>query len=525
VAGAGAGSLAAQRDSAVPALPPVIEAIRLRRHNVYAAEEARSFIPRLVNRFHFQTRAGVIQREILFGAGERYDPLLVAETERNLRRLGVFRRVQVDSVRADSGGVIVMVETQDAWSTKPEFTFRTTGGQLAYRISLIEENLFGTASRLSASYYNDPDRDAFLFAFYQPRLVAGRVGLSLFYDDRSDGYVFDGVISQPYLSLAGRNAWSLGVDTRDERILRYFEGAEAPGDTVRRLLDGVDAGYGWALRGDSRGYVRLAFSGRLWRDDFLGPDDEDLDGTRLAYGVLWGTVDWRRSRYVKVRGFRSNRVEDVDLSSTARFGLGLTPKAFGYDDDGVVPSLTARTGAVFKDKGFAYVDLTARGRFTGAGLDSGTVQTAATVAYLPNDRHLALLHGWVGWLHNPRPGGEFDFGFGVGPRAYRLHAFTGDRGVFTTAEYRYMLAEDFLTIADVGVAAFVDWGGAWYSGERRRTAWDFGLGLRVGTSRSTDLLLNRIDLGYRAGNDREVSGWVLVIGKGFVFSSSGVVNR
>jgi len=59
----------------------------------------------------------------------------------------------------------------------------------------------------------------------------------------------------------------------------------------------------------------------------------------------------------------------------------------------------------------------------------------------------------------------------------------------------------------------------------RRTGWNFGVGLRVGTSRSTDLLLNRVDLVRRVGSDREPGGWVLVIGKGLVFSTTGLFNR
>lgn len=136
-----------------------------------------------------------------------------------------------------------------------------------------------------------------------------------------------------------------------------------------------------------------------------------------------------------------------------------------------------------------------------------------------------IAHGWMGWLHNPRPGGEFDLGLGVGPRGYRLHSFTGDRGMFATAEYRYMAAENFLNLADMGIAGFVDYGGAWYAGEPRRLGWDFGVGLRIGTSRSTDLLLNRFDLVRRVGNEQEPSGWVIVIGKGLVFSSRGILNQ
>jgi outer membrane protein assembly factor BamA len=144
---------------------------------------------------------------------------------------------------------------------------------------------------------------------------------------------------------------------------------------------------------------------------------------------------------------------------------------------------------------------------------------AATLALLPGSRHLLLFHGATGLIKNPVPGTEFDLGLGAGPRGFREHAFTGDRMYFGTAEYRYALANDFLKVVDVGLAGFVDVGGAWYRGNARRDGWDAGIGLRLGASRAPDLDANRIDLVYRSGNDRETSGWLLVVAKGFAFSS------
>ena len=62
-------------------------------------------------------------------------------------------------------------------------------------------------------------------------------------------------------------------------------------------------------------------------------------------------------------------------------------------------------------------------------------------------------------------------------------------------------------------------GEAWYAGDPRRTGWDAGVGLRLGASRSTDTDALRFDLARRFGNDAQGPGWVVTVGKGFVFSS------
>jgi hemolysin activation/secretion protein len=135
--------------------------------------------------------------------------------------------------------------------------------------------------------------------------------------------------------------------------------------------------------------------------------------------------------------------------------------------------------------------------------------------------HVVVLHGETGWIEGPLPGAEFDLGLGTGPRAFGSHAFTGDRSVFATAEYRVTVTEDFLGLVGLGVAGFVDHGGAWYAGSRRRLGWDAGVGLRLGASRASDTEALRFDLARRFANDAEGAGWVVTVGKGFAFSPLG----
>jgi hypothetical protein len=71
----------------------------------------------------------------------------------------------------------------------------------------------------------------------------------------------------------------------------------------------------------------------------------------------------------------------------------------------------------------------------------------------------------------------------------------------------------------LGLAGFVDHGGAWYAGSPRRVGWDAGVGLRVGASRSTDTPALRFDLARRFANDVDDAGWVITVGKGFAFST------
>src|SRR5581483_3160055 len=107
------------------------------------------------------------------------------------------------------------------------------------------------------------------------------------------------------------------------------------------------------------------------------------------------------------------------------------------------------------------------GLYSAAGLDSGGVRVNATWLVQPARRHAVVLTGQIGWLDNPLPGEEFDLGLGRGPRAFYAHAFTGDRLINLTAEYRWTAAEEAWRVLGIGFAAFADYGGAWFDGSPR----------------------------------------------------------
>lgn len=501
------------------AAAPVIEHVTITRYSIFDPNEATYWLLRLVNRLHIPTREYVVRRELLFAPGDRYDSILVAETDRNLRGLGVFRDVVIDTATTDSG-LVASVVTRDGWSTRPDFRFRSTGGSVAYTLALIEDNLLGTASQASLLYRKNPDRTTTTLAFRQPRLIAGRVGLTSRWDNRSDGDRVYAAIGEQFFSTESRRSWGVTGETRNERILRFTEGEALPTDSVFREYRYLRFDAARAISASPRGYLRVGLMGQLRSDNVLtGVLPVDTTGGGFTSGAVGAWLEWRRTRYEPITGYRAQgRPESVDLSPVARLGLWVAPRAFGYSRSVLAPDLWLQLGTRFPG-GFALASGVANGAFSSAGLDSGSAQVGATVALLPGDRHLVVVHGAAGVIKNPVPGTEFDLGLGAGPRGFREHAFTGDRMYFGTAEYRYALANDFARVVDVGVAAFVDVGGAWYAGSPRRTGWDAGIGLRLGASRAPDLDANRIDLVYRSGNDREPSGWLVVVAKGFAFSS------
>ena len=496
----------------------IIKGVEVVRLNVFSPEEARSTLTRLANSLHRTTRGWVVERELLFRPGMPYDSARVAETARNLRSVGVFRRVSVDSVRTDSG-LIMRVITADGWTTRPDFRFGITGSSVTYTAAIDELNFLGTATQLGLRYRKDPDRSSIIGSFRQPRLFLRTVGISLAYYHLSDGDLAIGALSRPFFSLSDRTGWNIGGDLRKHRVLRFYFGEDEARDSLQHQFGMVYGSVARAVKASPSGYLRLGVNAHVRREDFAVEARADTIGKSVT-GVVGAFLQWRRARFLVSKGLTSfGREEDVDVSTAVGFGLNLTPRAFGYEQDGIVPSLSFLTG-FGKSSGFIQLYGSGTLRFTSAGLDSGTVQVAATGYVVPARHHLAVVHGSAGWQKNPTPGGEFDLGLGIGPRAFRQHAFTGDRAFLATAEYRFTLAEEVLKLSAVGLAGFVDYGGAWWHDQPKRSGWDLGIGLRFGPTRATNVKSTRMDLAYRVKNDAQPGGWVFVVGAGFAFLPS-----
>lgn len=501
--------------------PPIIRGIELDRGNLFDSTQTRHWWARLGNSLHRVTRPFVIRREFLFKPGEPYDSALVAETERNLRRLGHFREVHFDTVTTDSG-LVVRLRTLDGWTTRLNLTFGATGNQFAYSASLFDTNLLGTGTEGLIGYKHNPDRDVFSLGAALPRLIARKIGVAAVYEDKTDGKAGAFSIGQPWLSLGARTEFLLSARFNNARVLRYFDGNSDPLDTLTRNHAVFLGDLGHAIKASSNGYVRVGVTGVIQTDGFRPgePGDAVPTATSGALGV-WSEVS--RARFAKYRGYQSfDRDEDIDISSTARLTALAAPAAFGYQDNGVALGLFLQSGTTFFNRaGFATIELISSGRFASGGLDSGTAIVQGIAALHAGTRHLFVVAGSGGMQRNVPPGDEFDLGFGFGPRAFRTHAFTGDRYFSATTEYRGMIDDKLFGLFGIGGALFGDVAGAWYHGTPVKTGGDIGFGFRMGISPQAEPELLRVDLAYRLPGGPQGAGWVVSLGKGFQFSFRG----
>ena len=499
-----------------------VNSVQIRRESVFDSTETSNSLFRMLNGIHIVTRERVISRELLLRPGGAYDSTSAAESERNLRKLGIFREVTIDSARTDSG-LMAVVTTRDSWTTQPYLTFKTVGSQVTWGVGATEKNLLGLQISATIRYINDPDRSSVGFAAILPKLWRDQLSIGGGYASLSDGTRARFLAQVPYASLSAKRTAKADYEFGDRSILRFFDGEEDASDTLRQVMHRGTVQYGWAKRGSPNGYVRFNATAEVRREDYV---PLGTTPTRSVFGEMEFAVEALRSKYSVVHEYRNlTGAEDVDMSPTMRVGLWLAPSSFGYQRTGMGPALVL-SGGMELPNGFATGKIKASGLFTSAGMDSGTVIGDFVYTTRPREGHSIVFGVNVGADKNPYPGEEFDLGFSFGPRAYPLHSFTGDRMFFTSAEYRMIAVPKLWNLFALGFAGFADYGGAWYSSETRRSGTDLGVGLRLGSIRgSSGGKVTRIDLARRFANDAIDAGWVLVVGAGFTLDRPQKVSR
>lgn len=465
---------------------------------------------------HLTTHEWVVRREVLIRPGMPLDSSLVAETERNLRRLGIFRRVMIDTLRM-ADRLVLRVHTQDGWSTSLILDINSAAGQTSFAIGLSEDNFLGTGAEAGFRYRSTPDRSSWLMAFRQPRLISSRVGLTAQVDVRSDGRSLYGGLGQPFFALSDRWAWNVDATNFDGDVLRFRGGDPVPYETLRRryLLARTDVAH--AFVASPKGYLRVGMLAQVRRDDFVPQPIEGVPFPSTWTGAVGPYVEWSRARYAVVRNVQSfRREEDQSIGTLVRLGVLAAPSAFGYERNGVGFALAGSAGARVP-AGLLKLDAALSALVDGEGVDSSTAVLRGRLILQPARQHGIVVGGFMGWQENQVPGAEFDIGLSYGLRAYRLHSFTGDRAWIAGAEYRWTVAEDLWGVLGVGIGAFAEAGGAWFVGDTPRSGADMGLGLRFGPSRLASGDLFRIDAAYRVAGAGFASGWSLVIGRGLSF--------
>lgn len=481
-------------------------------------EESSRFF-RLVNRLHLRTRPIVIERELLFAAGDPFEPELLAETERNLRRFSFLRAARVFPAAGPDGTVDVRVRVDDAWTLSPTASFRRVGEANEWRLGVSELNLLGFGKSASFELKRGPEGNERRLSYGDRQFLGRRLSLDAESRDGTEVRHHELRLGRPFYSSLSRWSWTASGTDRSERQPHFVGGSRS--GNIRRVETALGAQAGRAFRPSTRevrhGTLALSRMHRAYRaehDTHGGVPARDL---RHVFEV---SGRWEALRFVKVRDIvQMARDEDFNVGPRALAGFAASPRFAGGGRDRWSPNVALGAGRSLGVGGFVLGKTGFGSQLSPSRLPEHEFSADLLAYRRAGGRNMLAAHARFARLVRPTDGALM-LGEETGMRGFGLNPFSGDRLVLVNLEDRFEVAEELWRVLAVGAVAFLDAGCVWEPGQRMRFG-DLrsaaGLGLRLGSSRSTDTVPLRIDVAYSFQDTGRDSRWSVSIARSHAF--------
>jgi outer membrane protein assembly factor BamA len=480
-------------DAQLVASGAVIGKVDIVTHNIFDVSDPRDDVAlfRLANRLHIRTRRSTIRAQLLFSAGQKYRPRLLAETERNLRKLPFIYDAHVVPVRYAHGKVEVAVITRDVWTLSPGVNFSRTGGTNNSSFELSDSNFLGHGKTLDFQHGRDVDRSSNTLEWSDPNVFGSHWIDALAYADSSDGRRRAVDFAHPFYALETRWSAAASAQKYQRAVSRYaygnigdqFEDSEVS----YALSGGVSAGL-------VRGWTRRWLAGVHYdRNDFLVDPTTSLPARvlpasqTLAYPFLGFELiqdDYRKTGDLNQIG----RTEDLYFGLQADLTVGYSAPTFGASQRAFVVTGKARKGFQIgsHQQLFASVDFQTR---IEQGRARNLIADTAARYYWRWLPEWVLYVGASGTATDALdPQSQLTIGGDSGLRGYPLRYEAGSSKALVTIEQRFYTDWYPFRLVRVGGAIFADAGRAWgpaiIGGNRPGMLEDLGFGLRLGNTRT-----------------------------------------
>lgn len=472
---------------------------------------------RLANRWHIVTRDSTIQKQLLFRTGDTYSQRLLEESERLLRQNSWLYDAKITPIRYEDGVVDIRVWTRDLWTLLPGFSISRSGGENRTSVELSESNLAGLGVKVRVRYKEDVDRSSTSFQYYDKNFRQTWWTAFFDYADASDGSTTHVNFARPFYALDTR--WSAGttifVDEKEDSL--YDLGVEAA--EYKAETGTLSAFWGWSA-GLSEDWVTRWTTGIVYDDrkfsavpngqlPSLVPESRRLVYPFLGYELLEDNFEKASNRD------QIERTEDFFMGTRIAARLGWASEGFGADRDALIYSMSASKSFGSIQREALFLSSALSGRFEGNDSVNTRLGVSARFYNRITDKRLVFLTLEGIWGNDLDIDNLVELGGDTGLRGYPLRYQTGESKLLLTAEQRYFTDWYPFRLFRVGGAIFADIGRTWgenpVGGPPLGWLKDVGVGLRLGSTRSTGRDVVHIDIAFPLDGDPTIDDMQFVI--------------
>ena len=479
--------------------------------------EENTWLFRLANTLHINTRPRTIERQLLFTPGDRYDPRLLRENERLLRKARYLREAWITPTAVQGGKVDLEVTTRDVWTLNPGVSFGRKGGKSTSGFEIEELNLLGTGAQLGLSRRTEIDRTTDLLIYRDRQLGNTWWSIDAELADNSDGKRRVLELDHGFYALDTRRAGGVAyVD--DTRIDSRYDLGQVVGQYA------TETKFASAYAGWSKGLIdgevlryRVGVTQEEHLFDSIGdkrPGSVVPADRKLVYP--WISMEWLQDEFREARNLdQIERTEDFQYGWQVTGRLGYAAESLGSTKNSLVFDASASHGIELDSKSTVLLSGNVRGRHDGSDFVDTVIAGSARYYHRQSQRRLWFASLSLEQGHKLDADRQLLLGGDNGLRGYPLRYQAGEGRWLLTVEQRFFTDWYPFRLVNVGGAIFADAGGALgdnpYGSQPRGVLTDVGIGLRLGNSRTALGNVLHVDLAFPLNGDRSISNMQLVI--------------
>ncbi len=464
------------------------------------------FVEKIANALHIETCDYIIEDELLFSEGDDYNDDLIYETERNLRRMGLFSYVsiEIDSVNSVTSNLII--NTQDNWSTRLSALLGSGGKENTYGARIEETNLLGTNTRFQVEgLYRTENNIQWQGQGYLSNRRLFRTNIGGMIGVFSNKYRTEQTASvyKDFNTLDTKFAFGLTASNNfgKEFIYRHGESIKDENIQIYNKEQTVSLYISRPWRNIDRAFVSVLME--------YQKADRGLDEYKRAYdnmGRFLVAFSSSAEDYVPMTGINGYTVEDVPIGG---WGSAILGRIFPVGNGGTNPMFyiaaqAERSYLSEKQNIYLFGQVSASTCFL-ESTPSNTYQEFLGLAFYKLSPKFVLAgrfrqqNVWNWQNNNLKLYRQLLLDNENGIRGYRLNELRGDNRIFSNLELRWMPNIPFWFF-NFGMNAFYDFGSVWNRNiQMAKTQWhhSIGLGLRFYNDKGGDnASCFRIDFAY-----------------------------
>ncbi len=526
-----------------------IRSITIKINDIF--EDYSSTPYKIAESLKYKTHESVIRNELLFKEGDRFDPYLLKQFERNLRLIRYLREIRVVPT-FDGDAVDVAVYARDAWTLIPFLSYSSGTGQTNRGVGLTDSNLGGGATRVDWRYIEQASRTSYGFAVSDRQAFGTLHNMDVGIAERSDGTVYELVYGLPFRSLEQRDAWQIDAGKQNTVGRLWYAGTETY--IFRQHLDDFTALYTFAGKGAHPaeeddpytgifkgqtilsqrysvgfGYDNASFyqaTEQDYKDLDLNPstvsnNPADLPTDRRFNGPLF-QYQSVQPKFITMNYIdRFDRPEDYNLGDESLVLMQVAPTSLGSLYNAVLATANRSRGWKTTERSFLRGEIGGSTRIAQDQVENTLLRGEAKYYSVIGDlfmgeqflgRHTFASQFYLDFGEKLDKDRQLLLGADTGLRGYDINTFSGDKRFVLNLEERTHLADDVFQLVSLGTAAFVDIGAANSNSITELFSddvySDVGVGLRLCFPRSSGGGIVRIDVAVplRDGPDGSKAG-------------------